>query len=318
MVGTNYALGNGFPAFGQLQVPGSPGHQQTLKQISEAFNTALKNKDPQALRQLMMLMSGMSQEDLMAILGMVDPAIFQALMGSMNQSAFNPQGGGGGGGGGGSSAPSNMGGGGGGGGGAPSGAPSGAGGPAPNVPVSNRPLPAGYNAVTAAELKRIMPNATNENIAKYLGPLNQAMAEMGINTPQRQAAFLSQVAVESGQLRYSEEIASGAAYEGRRDLGNTQPGDGVRFKGRGLIQLTGRANYESVGRALGLDLVNNPQLAERPDISARIAAHFFKSRGLNEVADRGDIREVSRRVNGGTNGLSERIAYFNTGLNVLA
>lgn len=314
MVGTNYALGNGLPGFDQFQGLGSPANrQQSLQQISDAFNQALKNKDPEALKQLLMVMSGMSAEDLMAILGMVDPAIFQALMNAMNQSAFNPQGGGGGGGGGGNAARgSNAGGG------MPSGGAPSTGGAAPNVPVSDKPLPAGFNPVTAAELKRIMPQATDANIQKYLGPLNQAMAEMGINTPRRQAAFLSQVAVESGQLRYSEEIASGAAYEGRRDLGNTQPGDGVRFKGRGLIQLTGRANYESVGRALGIDLVNNPQLAERPDISARIAAYFFKSRGLNEVADRGDIREVSRRVNGGTNGLTERIAYWNTGLNVLA
>ncbi len=186
------------------------------------------------------------------------------------------------------------------------------------VTASSGPLPAGYPEVTADELKRIMPHATDENIRKYLGPLNRAMAENNINTKERQAAFLSQVAVESGSLRYSEEIASGAAYEGRRDLGNTQPGDGKRFKGRGLIQLTGRANYESVGRALGVDLVNNPQLAESPEMSARIAAHFFKSRGLNEIADRRDIGLVSRRVNGGTNGLSERIAFFNTALAVLA
>jgi putative chitinase len=171
--------------------------------------------------------------------------------------------------------------------------------------------------VTPGQLRRIMPGASDANIHKFLPHLNRAMAEMKINTPKRQAAFLAQVAVESGQLVYNEEIADGSAYEGRLDLGNTHPGDGRRFKGRGLIQLTGRANYRSVGRALGIDLVHHPRVAKRPRISARIAAYFFKSRGLNEIADRGDIREVSYRVNGGTNGLAERIAFWHKALRVL-
>jgi predicted chitinase len=173
------------------------------------------------------------------------------------------------------------------------------------------------SGVTREALKAIMPAARDQDIDKYLGPINRAMAEFGVTTPKRKAAFLAQLAVESGSLRYDTELASGEAYEGRAGLGNTEPGDGPRFKGRGLIQLTGRANYKRIGEALGLDLENDPELAADPANSARIAAYFFKSRGLNEIADRGDIELVSRRVNGGTNGLAARIDFFNRGCDVL-
>src|SRR5690606_11129687 len=134
--------------------------------------------------------------------------------------------------------------------------------------------------------------------------------EAGINTKQRQAMFLAQLGHESGGLRYMEEIASGAAYEGRRDLGNTQPGDGTRYKGRGPIQLTGRANYREAGRALGLDLEGNPQQASSPEVGFRVAAWYWNSRGLNQHADAGNFREVTRRINGGYNGLADREAYY--------
>jgi putative chitinase len=100
-----------------------------------------------------------------------------------------------------------------------------------------------------------MPNLGQAKASQYLPHLNRALGEGQINTCKRKSAFLAQIAHESAQLRYFEEIASGAAYEGRRDLGNTQPGDGRRFKGRGPIQLTGRANYQRAGQALGLNLV---------------------------------------------------------------
>lgn len=133
-----------------------------------------------------------------------------------------------------------------------------------------------------------------------------AMLEFDIATQARAAAFLAQVLHESGGLRYFEEIASGAAYEGRRDLGNTQRGDGRRFKGRGPIQLTGRSNYSWASKALGIDLIAHPQRAAEHKIGWRIAGLYWKSRGLNELADRGDFQQITRRINGGFNGDADR------------
>ncbi|MDY7229570.1 LysM peptidoglycan-binding domain-containing protein [Hyalangium rubrum] len=171
--------------------------------------------------------------------------------------------------------------------------------------------------VTAAQLRQIMPNLSQAKADEYLPHINRAMQEAGINTKQRQAMFLAQLAHESGGLRYMEEIASGAAYEGRRDLGNTQPGDGTRFKGRGPIQLTGRSNYAAAGRDLGIDLVNNPQRAAQPDVGFRVAAWYWNTRGLNTHADQGNFREVTRRINGGYNGLADREAYYRRALAAL-
>ena len=133
-----------------------------------------------------------------------------------------------------------------------------------------------------------------------------AMLEFDITTQARAAAFLAQVLHESARLRYFEEIASGAAYEGRRDLGNTQPGDGRRFKGRGPIQLTGRANYAWATKALGIDLIALPQRAAEHKIGWRIAGLYWKSRGLNELADSGNFQQITRRINGGYNGDVDR------------
>ncbi len=174
----------------------------------------------------------------------------------------------------------------------------------------------GPQTVTAAELRRIVPNLPAARAEEVARNLSSAMREANITTPRQKAAFVAQLAHESGGFRYMEEIASGAAYEGRRDLGNTQPGDGRRFKGRGYIQVTGRANYEAAGRALGLDLVNNPELAARPENAARIAAWYWNSRGLNSMAERGDFVGVTRRINGGTNGLQSRQQYYQDALRV--
>lgn len=163
--------------------------------------------------------------------------------------------------------------------------------------------------MTADELKRAMPYASSR--AELYAPLlTAAMVEFGIDTPKRRAAFLSQVAHESGSLRYVLEIADGRAYEGRKDLGNVQQGDGLRYKGRGLIQITGRANYAECGRALGLDLIAAPELLEKPVNACRSAAWFWKSRGLNALADADKYGSLTKAINGGFNGLDDRISSW--------
>lgn len=124
----------------------------------------------------------------------------------------------------------------------------------------------------------------------------------------RFAHFIAQLAHESGNFRYMEEIASGAAYEGRKDLGNTEKGDGTRYKGRGPIQLTGRANYRKYGRALGIDFESHPELVSIPSIGLLVACKYWANNGLNELADRDDISTITLRINGGTNGIEDRKA----------
>lgn len=162
--------------------------------------------------------------------------------------------------------------------------------------------------ITGTQLQSIMPFA-KARIPAFIEPLNAAMHEFHINSPIRQAAFIAQIAHESGELRYVEEIASGIAYEYRKDLGNTQPGDGMKYKGRGLIQITGRNNYHECGKALGVDLITNPELLETNDLACRSAAWFWASRGLNDLADRGDFERITKRINGGLNGYQERLVY---------
>ena len=163
--------------------------------------------------------------------------------------------------------------------------------------------------ITADNLRAIMPYA-GSRANTFADPLNYAMLEFEINTPAREAAFLAQIAHESGSLKYVKEIASGSAYEGRADLGNTQPGDGMFFKGRGLIQITGRANYRACGEALDLPLLERPVLLEMPEHAAMSAAWFWKTHGCNELADAGDFERITRKINGGLNGYADRLAYY--------
>lgn len=161
----------------------------------------------------------------------------------------------------------------------------------------------------ATVLKIIMPLSTDELANTFLGPLVAAMSGNEINTPLRQAHFISQLGHESASMRYTEEIASGAAYEGRADLGNTQPGDGKRFKGRGLIQITGRANYTAYGKARSRDFItgDNPKLlATDPNIAADCSGWFWDTRKLNPLADQDKVLTITRKINGGTNGLDDR------------
>jgi putative chitinase len=173
--------------------------------------------------------------------------------------------------------------------------------------------------ITLDQLRQIMPLARSR-ASRFLGPLNSTMARYEINTTVRQAAFLAQIAHESGSLRYTEELASGEAYEGRVDLGNTQPGDGVRFKGRGLLQITGRANYGDCSASLfGLRqvLIFHPRLLTSPHYAAASAGWFWDARELNKLADATSFSTITRRINGGLNGYAERLAFYLRALEVL-
>jgi putative chitinase len=134
--------------------------------------------------------------------------------------------------------------------------------------------------------------------------------EFDISTPARQSAWIAQVGHESGGFVFTRELwgptAAQQRYEGRIDLGNTQPGDGKRFMGRGLIQITGRANYQACGAALGVDLETNPVLLQGDALAARSAGWFWQWKALNQFADAGDFVGLTRRINGGTNGLADR------------
>lgn len=148
----------------------------------------------------------------------------------------------------------------------------------------------------------------------WADPISAAMALWAIDSDARQAAFLAQIGHESGRLVYVRELwgptPAQAGYEGRKDLGNTEPGDGKRFMGRGLIQITGRANYQRASDALGIDFVSSPALLEQPSNAALSAAWFWNVHGLNELADAGDFATITRRVNGGMNGYSDRLALL--------
>lgn len=131
-----------------------------------------------------------------------------------------------------------------------------------------------------------------------------------INSKLRIAHFMGQVTHECAGFRTTEEFASGAAYEGRLDLGNIKPGDGKRYKGRGLLQLTGRDNYRRMGEALGLPLEEEPLLAGDPVTSLKIACEYWQSRKINKSADDDNLISVTRLVNGGLNGLEDRRAFL--------
>ena len=171
--------------------------------------------------------------------------------------------------------------------------------------------------LTATQLAQIMPNLPQDKLQRHLPRLNAAMQTCGIDTVWRTAAFVAQLAHESGEFRWMEEIwgptAAQLRYEPPSDLakklGNTKPGDGKRFKGRGPIQITGRANYQKYGALLGADLIANPALASA-DLAFATAGLFWKSNGLNELADAQQFVAITRRINGGTNGLVDRQKYY--------
>ena len=199
--------------------------------------------------------------------------------------------------------------------------------------------------ITEQQLLQILPNAGRQ-AGVFVPVLNTAMGKYAIVTRLRVAAFIAQVGHESGQLtrlvenlnysadglmktwpsrfdlvratacaRKPEQIAN-VVYADR--MGNAGPGDGWKYRGRGLIQVTGKTNYAACGEALGLDLINQPELLERPQYAAMSAAWFWSTRGLNTLADQGEFMKITRRINGGLNGLADRQALYDNALKVLA
>jgi putative chitinase len=165
--------------------------------------------------------------------------------------------------------------------------------------------------VTEADIIKLAKNPKREFLPGLVAGFQRELPRYEINTGLRISHFMAQCAHECDNFRTMQEYASGDAYEGRVALGNTQPGDGRRYKGRGIIQLTGRANYRTYGAALGLDLENNPELAAIPENAVKIACEYWKrttraGRTMNQLADADDINTITRRINGGLNGLTDR------------
>ena len=176
--------------------------------------------------------------------------------------------------------------------------------------------------LTTLQLKQIMPHLADAKLALYLPSMNQAMQRFAVNSVLRAAAFVAQLAHESGEFRFMEEIwgptDAQRRYEGRADLGNVQAGDGKRFKGRGPIQITGRANYKKYGGLLGIDLIASPERAAEPDVAFLVAGLFWASNHLNELADGEQFTAITKRINGGTNGLADRQMYYERAKKALA
>ncbi len=165
----------------------------------------------------------------------------------------------------------------------------------------------------------ILPNAKAANIAEFTPLLFQALHEAQIDDAPMVAYAFGTINAETSAFAPIPEYASGREYEGRTDLGNTEPGDGERFKGRGFIQLTGRHNYRLMGQKLGVDLENNPDLALRPDVAVRIFANFLAPRAdsIRHALASGDLAQARRYVNGGTNGLEKMSASYTAAMNIL-
>lgn len=178
----------------------------------------------------------------------------------------------------------------------------------------------GILKITLDQLNAIFPAAAKAGRnAKFLDGINKTIIEQNLNTVNRIAGYLSQIGVESEELLYTKELGNNAYFnkydiqfapKKAAELGNTSPGDGAKYKGRGLIQVTGKTNYTACGKALGLDLLNHPELLEQPVYAAESAGWYWGSRNINAAADADDIVKITKLVNGGTMHLDRRKAYY--------
>lgn len=164
-------------------------------------------------------------------------------------------------------------------------------------------------------LKAIAPNISDDKVVLYVPLLNKWMPYYSITTPRQQAAFLAQILHESGCFRYTEEIASGAAYDTGKlaeKLGNTpeKDGDGEKYKGRGLIMITGKNNYKALSKGLDIDFVKQPELLEDPSNAVQSACWWWTTHNLNILAERGEFKQITYIINGGYNGYADRLGYY--------
>lgn len=166
--------------------------------------------------------------------------------------------------------------------------------------------------ITVDELKQIAPKCRMD-YADLANALSYWLPKYDIDTEERVDQFLAQALHETCGFIYIRELGGWnyfKKYDGRKDLGNIKPGDGYRFRGRGIFQLTGRYNYTTIGLKIGVDLVNHPEQAELPWISVHIACLYWQEKGCNALADAGDIRAITRKINGGLNGFQDRLNYL--------
>lgn len=178
--------------------------------------------------------------------------------------------------------------------------------------------------ITREQLKAISPSTPDTRIDTFIHHLNNYLPKYGIDTPNEIASFLAQVLHESGGLKWVREIwgptSTQARYEGRKDLGNTVKGDGKKFMGRGLIQLTGRANYARMSKDMFNDdrLLYTPDLLSTAEYAVQSACIYWKWRKMDLIDDDLDIRRETRLVNGGFNGMTDRQQYFDRAIKILS
>lgn len=180
--------------------------------------------------------------------------------------------------------------------------------------------------ITKQQLLNICPSAKPENIDKYLPHLNILMDKYEINTPNRRRHFIAQLAHESSQFNRVKEMYNGTPqeyfkkYDGRKDLGNSFTGDGFKFFGRGLIQITGRFNYSCASFDIFKDatLISNPEKLEQPALAVEVSCWFWKTKHLNSLADADEIKAITSKINGGLSGLNERIGFYNNAIKYIS
>lgn len=185
-------------------------------------------------------------------------------------------------------------------------------------------MPINLDIAVPQVLVKVAPNLSPVQVTTYTPMIIATAIKYNIVTAKRLAAWLAQLAHESGGFKYLEEIWGPTRQQLRYGigklaarLGNKGPKDGYDFRGRGWIQLTGKANYAKYGEMLGLDFIANPSLASKPDIAFLVAGLYWSEKGLNELADSGMFKAITKSINGGYNGLIQRIAYYRKAIDVL-